>query len=78
MVEAHGVEVAHNDLIRTVRHPAGDDIRVVGVPMRFSATPGEIRSGPPGVGDHTDDVLSEAGFSPEEIASLRDDGVMGS
>jgi crotonobetainyl-CoA:carnitine CoA-transferase CaiB-like acyl-CoA transferase len=46
--------------------------------MRFSATPGDIRSGPPGVGDHTDDVLSEAGYSSEEIASLRDDGAMGS
>jgi crotonobetainyl-CoA:carnitine CoA-transferase CaiB-like acyl-CoA transferase len=69
--------VAHNDLIRTVQHPAGGQIRVVGVPMRFSETPGEIRSGPPRVGEHTDDVLEEAGFSPQEIASLRDDGAMG-
>jgi crotonobetainyl-CoA:carnitine CoA-transferase CaiB-like acyl-CoA transferase len=71
-------QVAHNELIRTVSHPAGGEIRVVGVPMRFSETPGEIRSGPPGVGDHTDEVLAEAGFSAGEIASLRDDGAMGS
>jgi crotonobetainyl-CoA:carnitine CoA-transferase CaiB-like acyl-CoA transferase len=71
-------QVAHNELIRTVSHPAGGEIRVVGVPMRFSETPGEIRSGPPGVGDHTDEVLAEAGFSAEEIVSLRDDGAMGS
>ena len=70
-------QVAHNDLIRTLPHPGGGEIRVVGVPMRFSATPGDIRSGPPAVGDHTDDVLEEAGFSPEEIVSLRDDGAMG-
>ena len=70
-------QVAHNELIRTVEHPAGGEIRVVGVPMRFSATPGDIRSGPPAVGQHTDDVLADAGFSSEEIAALREDGATG-
>lgn len=71
-------QVEHNRLIRTVEHPAGGEIKVVGVPMRFSETPGEIRSGPPAVGRHTDDVLAEAGFSAEEIRALREAGVMGS
>ena len=70
-------QVAHNELIRTVEHPAGGEIRVVGVPMRFSATPGDIRSGPPTVGQHTGDVLADAGFSSEEIAALREDGATG-
>jgi crotonobetainyl-CoA:carnitine CoA-transferase CaiB-like acyl-CoA transferase len=71
-------QVEHNRLVETVRHPSGGDLRVVGVPMRFSETPGEIRSGPPAVGAHTDEVLSEAGFSEAEIRALRDDGLMGS
>jgi crotonobetainyl-CoA:carnitine CoA-transferase CaiB-like acyl-CoA transferase len=71
-------QVEHNRLLETVRHPSGGDLRVVGVPMRFSETPGEIRSGPPAVGAHTDEVLSEAGFSDAEIRALRDDGLMGS
>jgi crotonobetainyl-CoA:carnitine CoA-transferase CaiB-like acyl-CoA transferase len=71
-------QVEHNRLFETVRHPSGGDLRVVGVPMRFSETPGEIRSGPPAVGVHTDEVLSEAGFSEAEIRALRDDGLMGS
>jgi formyl-CoA transferase/CoA:oxalate CoA-transferase len=70
-------QVAHNELIRTVEHPAGGEIRVVGVPMRFSATPGDIRSGPPAVGQHTDDVLADAGFSSDEIAALREGGATG-
>jgi crotonobetainyl-CoA:carnitine CoA-transferase CaiB-like acyl-CoA transferase len=70
-------QVEHNRLLATVRHPSGGDLRVVGVPMRFSETPGEIRSGPPAVGAHTDEVLSEAGFSDAEIRALRDDGLMG-
>jgi crotonobetainyl-CoA:carnitine CoA-transferase CaiB-like acyl-CoA transferase len=71
-------QVEHNRLLETVRHPTGGDLRVVGVPMRFSETPGEIRSGPPAVGAHTDEVLTEAGFTDEEIRALRDDGLMGS
>jgi crotonobetainyl-CoA:carnitine CoA-transferase CaiB-like acyl-CoA transferase len=70
-------QVRHNGLLRTVPHPAGGEIQVVGIPMQLSETPGDIRSGPPGVGQHTDEVLAEAGFSPEEIGSLRTDGVFG-
>jgi crotonobetainyl-CoA:carnitine CoA-transferase CaiB-like acyl-CoA transferase len=69
-------QVAHNGWITSVAHPAGGHVRVVGVPMRFSETPGSVRSGPPAVGEHTDEVLAEAGYSDEEIASLRRDGVV--
>jgi crotonobetainyl-CoA:carnitine CoA-transferase CaiB-like acyl-CoA transferase len=69
-------QVAHNELLTTVRHPNGDELRVVGVPMRFSRTPGSIRSGPPAVGQHTDDVLTSLGYAEDEIRELRDDGVV--
>ena len=69
-------QVRHNDLLRTVEHPNGDELRVVGVPMRFGATPGSIRSGPPAVGQHTDEVLAAAGYSDDEIRSLHVDGVV--
>jgi crotonobetainyl-CoA:carnitine CoA-transferase CaiB-like acyl-CoA transferase len=69
-------QVAHNDLLTTVEHPNGGDLRVVGVPVRFSATPGTVRSGPPAVGQHTDEVLSAAGYSDDEIRSFHDDGVV--
>jgi crotonobetainyl-CoA:carnitine CoA-transferase CaiB-like acyl-CoA transferase len=69
-------QVAHNELLTTVEHPDGRELRVVGVPMRFSRTPGSIRSGPPAVGQHTDEMLSLLGFDDAEIRSLRDDGVV--
>ena len=69
-------QVAHNDLLTTVEHPNGGDVRVVGVPMRFSRTPGSVRSGPPAVGQHTDEVLGEAGYTGEEIRTFHDDGVV--
>src|SRR5919198_671379 len=69
-------QVAHNELLTTVKHPNGDDLRVVGFPMRFSATPGSIRSGPPAGGQQTDEVLSSLGFEEDEIRELRDEGVV--
>jgi crotonobetainyl-CoA:carnitine CoA-transferase CaiB-like acyl-CoA transferase len=71
-------QVKNNRLLETVPHPSGGELRVVGVPMRFAETPGELRSGPPAVGGHTDEVLSEAGFSDDEIRALREEGLMGS
>jgi crotonobetainyl-CoA:carnitine CoA-transferase CaiB-like acyl-CoA transferase len=69
-------QVSHNGLLTTVEHPGGGTLRVVGVPFRFSATPGSIRSGPPAVGQHTDEVLAAIGFTDEEIRTLRDEGVV--
>jgi crotonobetainyl-CoA:carnitine CoA-transferase CaiB-like acyl-CoA transferase len=70
-------QVEHNELLTTVPHPSdGRDVRVVGVPMRFSATPGTIRSGPPAVGQHTDEVLRELGFDDRELRAMHDGGVL--
>jgi alpha-methylacyl-CoA racemase len=43
---------------------------------RFSRTPPEIQGPPPSAGQHTDEVLSECGFSPEEIRRLREGGAL--
>jgi alpha-methylacyl-CoA racemase len=43
---------------------------------RFSRTPGEIRRSAAAPGAHTDEILAEFGFSPDEIASLRADGAV--
>jgi crotonobetainyl-CoA:carnitine CoA-transferase CaiB-like acyl-CoA transferase len=69
-------QVQHNDLLTTVERPNGGPIRVVGMPVRFSATPGSVRSGPPSVGQHTDEVLASVGFSEEEIEAMRRDGAV--
>jgi crotonobetainyl-CoA:carnitine CoA-transferase CaiB-like acyl-CoA transferase len=69
-------QVAHNELITTIHHPKAGDIRVVGIPMKFSATPGTIRLAPPLVGEHTDEVLREVGYTDAQIADLRAGGVL--
>jgi crotonobetainyl-CoA:carnitine CoA-transferase CaiB-like acyl-CoA transferase len=52
------------------------DYRGVGVPTRLSRTPGEAGSAPPAYGEHTDEVLREAGVSDRRIAELREIGVV--
>ena len=53
-----------------------DGERVVGTPIRFSDTPARVGGPAPDLGAHTFDVLTEAGFSPEEIAELLASGAV--
>jgi crotonobetainyl-CoA:carnitine CoA-transferase CaiB-like acyl-CoA transferase len=69
-------QLAHNELLTTIERANGAPMRVVGMPVRFSQTPGTVRSGPPTVGQHTDEVLGAIGFSDDEIASMHRDGAV--
>ncbi|MBI1885933.1 MAG: CoA transferase [Chloroflexi bacterium] len=65
-----------NEYLVPLRHPQLGDITVVGSPIRFSATPAEIREADPALGQHTDEVLQGFGYSAEEIERLRREGVL--
>jgi crotonobetainyl-CoA:carnitine CoA-transferase CaiB-like acyl-CoA transferase len=49
--------------------------KLLGVPLKLSATPGRVERRPPRFGEHTDEVLRELGQSPAAIAALRAKGV---
>ena len=59
------------ELFRTMQHPTEGRIRYVAPPMRFSETPPSVRMGAPSLGQHTDEILREAGFDDAAIATLR-------
>jgi crotonobetainyl-CoA:carnitine CoA-transferase CaiB-like acyl-CoA transferase len=59
-----------------VEHPELGVLRQAGLPIEFAATPGAIRTAPPLLGEHTDEVLAEAQYRPEEIAELRARGTI--
>jgi crotonobetainyl-CoA:carnitine CoA-transferase CaiB-like acyl-CoA transferase len=59
-------------MIAEVAHPEFGVVRQVGVAPKFSDTPGAVRTTAPKRGQHTEDVLREAGYTDEEIAALRE------
>jgi formyl-CoA transferase len=68
---------AAREMIRRIALPDGGTLAVPGVVPKLSATPGAIAGGGPALGEHTDDVLREAGYDDAAIAALREAGVIG-
>ncbi len=59
------------EMVVEMEHQVEGTIRGLGIPVKMSATPGRIRRPAPLLGQHTAEVLAEAGLSPEEIDRLR-------
>ncbi|HZU17910.1 MAG TPA: CaiB/BaiF CoA-transferase family protein [Candidatus Dormibacteraeota bacterium] len=69
-------EVAELDPILEFEHPRVGRVRVLKHPIRYGAGEPELRQVPPEVGEHTDQVLEELGYSPQEIQTMRESGAI--
>jgi crotonobetainyl-CoA:carnitine CoA-transferase CaiB-like acyl-CoA transferase len=71
-------QVKAREMIVESEHPVAGKIKMVGVPVKLSETPGKVREPAPLLGQHTDQVLHEyLGMDEAEIVALRHAGVVG-
>jgi crotonobetainyl-CoA:carnitine CoA-transferase CaiB-like acyl-CoA transferase len=68
-------QLEHRDVLQTVDSRYGP-MRLVGAGFRLAHGSPGIEREPPTLGEHTDEILAEAGYTPAEIKDLRRDGVI--
>ena len=69
-------QLAHRQAFTEV-HDAAGPFRVLNPPFRFSDSPATVQPWAAGLGEHSDEILAEAGFSASEIEAFRQRGVIG-
>ncbi|MBW2269192.1 MAG: CoA transferase [Deltaproteobacteria bacterium] len=69
-------QVEHNRTVEDVEDARFGTTRYLRHPARYERTPASLRRHAPRLGEHTDELLTEAGFSADEIARLRDAGAV--
>lgn len=70
-------QIKHNGTFIEYDHPTEGRVKTPGFPIKFSKTPSQVDRGAPVTGEHTRDVLKEAGYDDQKIDALAGAGVIG-
>ncbi|HDS02412.1 MAG TPA: CoA transferase [Firmicutes bacterium] len=65
-------QVQHREMMITLPHPTAGEVKLVGSPIKMSETPVSYDKAPPLLGEHTDSILGELGYAPDEIKTLKE------
>ena len=68
-------QIKAQEMVLEVDHPGYGIVRMLGFPIKLSATPCRVRRFAPALGEHSDEVLAELGYSAADREALRQDGV---
>ena len=63
-------QVQARNMVETFEHPTAGNIQLVGSPLKFSKTKVEMKSPPPLVGEHTENILLQLGYSKADIQQM--------
>jgi crotonobetainyl-CoA:carnitine CoA-transferase CaiB-like acyl-CoA transferase len=69
-------QIQAQNMVVEMQQPGYGPVRMLGFPMKFSGTPCGIRRPAPNLGQHSEEVLAELGFSTDQCQALRDKGVI--
>ncbi|MGG1677359.1 CaiB/BaiF CoA transferase family protein [Neobacillus sp. NRS-1170] len=70
-------QVKAREMIIEVEHPNVHNLKMPGFPVKLSETPASLKKHPPLLGEHTEEVLDQLGFSAEQIEELKRKRVIG-
>ena len=70
-------QVLHRQMVVELEHPNVGKVKQIGIPIKLSETPGQIRSLGVPTGTHTGEILTSLGYTKEEIQKLRQTKVIG-
>jgi len=65
-----------NNFFAKVMHPEAGELRLVATPVRFHQKPAKIKTTAPEIGQHTEEILLDIGYNWEDIARLKEQGVI--
>jgi crotonobetainyl-CoA:carnitine CoA-transferase CaiB-like acyl-CoA transferase len=71
-------QIQAREMIVELTHPEYGPLRVLGLPIKLSNTPGVVQNAPPRFGEHNREVLSKLGYGEEEVSSFTNLGVISS
>lgn len=69
-------QVLHRDMLQEIPHPTAGAIKLPGIPVKLSETPGSIEHPPPLLGEDTKDILTSLGYTDSTIKTLKEKGVI--
>jgi len=69
-------QTIHRKMVVELDHPILEKIKLTGIPVKLSESPGEIKTPPPLLGQHTEEVLKSLGYNEEVISELKDNEII--
>jgi crotonobetainyl-CoA:carnitine CoA-transferase CaiB-like acyl-CoA transferase len=69
-------QTRHREMVVERAHPVLGTVSLLGLPVKFSETPGDVHRIPPELGEHSDEILRGIGLDDDELGRLRQQGIV--